>query len=225
MFDSLFNTLESTALSFFIIIVLAIALGLLNTYLQSFALHSSKKFYVTNSIMTAIIASALAMVSGSTGLAIGIAAVGIGLLRFRSVPATSEEIATLFINIVTGIILGAGYILYAIIFSLLLTSIFILLSKTNVFKHKNKSPELVVRITIPEDLNYTEEYKSTLEHYTKEYEYIKVKTSDMGSLYKLSIRVIMKNEEEIKAMLDEMRQKNGNLEVSISPYLEQAQTL
>ncbi len=225
MFDSLFNNIENTFLAFIIILLVALVLGTLNTFILSFGLNSSKKFFVTNSIMTAVIAVALALVSGSTGIAIGIAAVGIGLLRFRSVQATSSEIAALFINIIAGVILGAGYIFFSVVFSLLLTFTFLLLSKLNIFIHKNSNKELIVKVTIPEDLNYVDEFKETFEHYTKEYEYIKVKTSDMGSLYKLSVRVLLKDPNESKALLDEIRQKNGNMEVAIMPYSETQQTL
>ncbi|MCR5741512.1 MAG: DUF4956 domain-containing protein [Gammaproteobacteria bacterium] len=222
MFSSIYDSISNTTATFFIILGTSVVLGILISFALSFVMHSTKKFFVTNALMTAIIATALSLISGSTGVAVAVAAVGLGLLRFRSVQASSEEIGALFISVVAGIALGAGYVLLGVIFAIVLTFVFILLSNFNIFHHRAQEAEKLVRITIPEDLNYVEVYDEIFKHYTKSYEYIRVKTADMGSLYKLSVRVVMKDPKEAKALLDEIRQRNGNMEVSIAPYSETA---
>ena len=218
MFESIYNSVTSSTTAFLIVLGSSILLGVIVSFILSFALHASKRFFVTNSIMTAVIATAISLISGSTGAAIAVAAVGLGLLRFRSAQASSEEIGALFISVVTGVALGAGYILFGVIFAIIMTLVFLLLSKTNIFHHKIQEREKLLRITIPEDFNYEEAFSELFKHYTKSYEYIKVKTSDMGSLYKLSVKVILKNPSEAKALLDEIRVRNGNMEVALMPY-------
>jgi len=221
MFNSIFTD-SMTVESFFIMLGAAILSGLLASFIMSLALHSSKRFFVTSTIMPAVIAIIVAFVNGqNVGLGAGVAIGGaFGLTRFRSAQGTSEEIGAILITAASGIAFGMGYIAYGVISAVALAALVAVLTKFNVFSSKAIAKEKLVRITIPEDLNYEEVFKNTFEKYTNSFEYTLVKTSDMGSLYKLTVKVKMKDVKDIKDMIDEIRQKNANMEVAVLPALE-----
>ena len=221
MFDSIFTDSMNVE-SFFIMLGAAILSGLLASFIMSLALHSSKRFFVTSTIMPAVIAIIVAFVNGqNVGLGAGVAIGGaFGLTRFRSAQGTSEEIGAILITAASGIAFGMGYIAYGVISAVALAALVAVLTKFNVFSSKAIAKEKLVRITIPEDLNYEEVFKNTFEKYTNSFEYTLVKTSDMGSLYKLTVKVKMKDVKDIKDMIDEIRQKNANMEVAVLPALE-----
>ncbi len=226
MFDSIFSD-SITVYTMLIMIASSILSGILSSFILSFSLKSSKRFFVTTAIMSVTIAIIVAFVNGeNVGLGAGVAIGGaFSLTRFRSAQGSSEELGAILIASASGIAFGMGYIAYGVIVSVVLSLIMILVSKVNIFTRKNKVQEKMIKMTIPEDVNYQEVLKDTLEHYTKEYDYVKVKTSDMGSLFKVSIRIVLKNPLEEKELLDELREKNGNLEVQLMPYTENQQTL
>ena len=221
MFDSIFTDSMNVE-SFFIMLGAAILSGLLASFIMSLALHSSKRFFVTSTIMPAVIAIIVAFVNGqNVGLGAGVAIGGaFGLTRFRSAQGTSEEIGAILITAASGIAFGMGYIAYGVISAVALAALVAVLTKINVFSSKAIAKEKLVRITIPEDLNYEEVFKNTFEKYTNSFEYTLVKTSDMGSLYKLTVKVKMKDVKDIKDMIDEIRLKNANMEVAVLPALE-----
>ncbi len=71
-------------------------------------------------------------------------------------------------------------------------------------------------ITIPEDLDYTGVFDEILERYTASHELVQVKTTNMGSLFKLTYHMVLNSTEEEKELIDKLRCRNGNLEISIS---------
>ena len=81
---------------------------------------------------------------------------------------------------------------------------------------KDGSDEKILRITIPEDLDYSGEFDDIFKKYTSQYESISVKTANMGSLYKLKYSITLKDKVNEKEMIDEIRCRNGNLEIGIS---------
>lgn len=218
LFSSIFSdTMDVKA--FFIMITSTILTGLVISFLMSFKMHSSKRFFISNAIMPSIVAMVICFANGNIGVAVAVGG-AFGLVRFRSAQGTSEEIGALFISVASGIAFGMGYIAYGVLFSILVTLIYIILTYLPIFSHKVQASYKLVKITIPEDLNYEEEFEEILKRYSSEYEYLKVKTSDMGSLYKLDIKVKMKDVKEVKEMLDEIRVRNGNMEVAALPYSE-----
>lgn len=221
MFDSIFSD-SITTIDFLVMVLVTIISGMLTSFILSFGIKSSKRFFVTNSLLSVAIAIIVAFVNGDNiGLGAGVAIGGaFGLTRFRSAQGTAEEIGAILITSAAGIAFGMGYIAYGIIVSLTLSLMMVLVSRSNLFNHKSLKTDRLVKIVIAEDVNYFEAFHDTLNHYTLNHEYVKVKTTDMGSLYKVSIRVLMKNPSEEKEMLDELRQKNGNMEVAIMPFVD-----
>ena len=223
MFDSIFQE-SISATSMLLMLLAAVVSGFLSSLILSFIFRSTKRFYVTNAILIATIAAIVAFVNGdNVGLGAGVAIGGaFGLTRFRSAQGTADEMGAIVINAAAGIAFGMGYLTYGFIISLGLSLVMLLFTKLNLFERKNLELEKLVKITIPEDQNYIEVYADTFNHFTKDYSYVNVKTTDMGALYKVSVKVTMKSKNEEKELLDEIRQKNGNLEVAIMPYIESA---
>ena len=73
-----------------------------------------------------------------------------------------------------------------------------------------------IKITVPESLDFEGIFDDIFTRYTSNAELQEVKTTGMGSLYKLTYNVTMRSKASTKGMIDEMRQRNGNLEISCS---------
>ena len=131
----------------------------------------------------------------------------------------------LFAGIATGLICGLGYVVFALIFALVVALLYLLLTSIKLFSNKRFAGEKLLKITIPETLEYNDVFNDAFSHYLKNNELIEVKTTAMGSLFRLSYRIEMKNPKEEKEFIDELRVKNGNLEISILPYVGEEKSL
>ena len=206
-------------------------MGLLYTGIASIKLRASKSFFVTSILMPMIVASVISMVAifldSTTSGAIRIAtiAVALGLIRFRSAPGRAEEMLLLFGGVAFGLISGLGYVAIALIVALVLSGAYVLLYSIKLFQFKRIGEEKLLKITIPEDLNYNEAFDSILKTYLKSYELVEIKTTGMGSLFRLSYKVELLAIDTEKALIDELRIKNSNLEISLLPYVESAKSL
>ena len=158
------------------------------------------------------------LVNGSVGT--GVAVMGaFSLVRFRSVAGTAKEIVSIFLAMATGLATAMGYIGLAIIFVVLICLVMFIVS----FIHFTERDDLVrdLRITVPEDLNYAHEFDDVFAAYTHNAKLLTVKTSNMGSLYKLIYRVELTSEDSVQKFIDELRCRNGNLEIAVMmPELE-----
>lgn len=231
--DSLFNllsTLDKTIVSL-IIIGITLVIGLVYTLIVSYKLRATKSFFITSILIPMIVASVISMVSifldeTSTGaVRIATIAVALGLIRFKSASARAEELLLLFGGVAFGLIAGLGYVTIAFILAIVLASLYVLLSSTNIFRFKRIGEEKLLKITIPEDLNYNEAFDSILKTYLKSYELVEIKTTGMGSLFRLSYKVELLAKDSEKPLIDELRIKNSNLEISLLPYVESTKTL
>ena len=214
-----------------IIIAIAFVISCVFTFLVSLKLRGTKSFFVTSAIMPMIVAAVVSMVSifldstSSGAVRIATIAVALGLIRFRSQNAKAEELLLLFAGIATGLISGLGYVVFALIFALVVAGLYLLLTSVNLFSNKRFSGEKLLKITIPETLEYNDVFIDTFNHYLKSNELIEVKTTAMGSLFRLSYRIEMKDIRQEKEFIDELRVKNGNLEISVLPYVGEEKSL
>ena len=209
----------------------AFAISLVFTFLISLKMRGTKSFFVTSAIMPMIVAAVVSMVSifldnsASGAVRIATIAVALGLIRFRSTNGRAEELLLLFAGIATGLVCGLGYVLFAFIFAFVVALLFLLLSSVNLFSNKRFSSEKLLKITIPESLEYSEVFSDTFSSYLKSNELVEVKTTGMGSLFRLSYRIELNDSKEEKQFIDELRTKNGNLEISILPYVNESKSL
>ena len=218
MFDSIYSS-TVTASQFFLMAGVALVAGLLYSWILSFRIRAQKRFFIVTSLIPFVVAAVITFVNGNigTGVAIGGA---FALIRFRSAPGSADEIAAILIGMASGIAFGMGYIAYGILILLGLSALFHLFSMLPIFEHKSLVPDLLLRITIPESLSYHDAFNDTFAHYLASCESVGVKTTGMGSMFRLSYKIRMKDPGEEKAMIDELRTKNGNLEIAITPYAD-----
>lgn len=227
---SLLSSLDKTIICL-IIITITLVIGLVYAIIASFKLRTTKSFFVTSVITPLIVASVVSMVSiflddATTGVVrIATIAVALGLIRFKSASGRAEELLLLFGGVAFGLIAGLGYVLISAILALVVSGLFVLLSSINLFKFKRIGEEKLLKITIPEDLDYNEAFDSILKTYFKSYELMEIKTTGMGSLFRLSYKVELLAKDSEKALIDELRIKNSNLEISLLPYVESSKSL
>lgn len=218
MFDSIY-TATVTAPQFFIMAGVAILSGILYAWLMSFKVKSAKRFFTVAAILPFIVAAVITFVNGNIGAGVAIGG-AFSLIRFRSAQGSSDELVTVLIAMSAGIAFGMGYIGYGVVILIGMAVIYFILSMLLVFEHKSMSMDKLLRVTIPESLEYTDVFDDTFAHFLSSYENVGVKTTGMGSMFRLSFKIRMKDPSEEKRFIDELRLKNGNLEISILPYTE-----
>ncbi|MBR7062394.1 MAG: DUF4956 domain-containing protein [Clostridia bacterium] len=225
MFDSIFSSTTPTVTSYFMMMATAIVAGFIYAFVMSFRVRANKRFFIVTAIMPFVVATIVAFVQGNIGVGIAIGGGVFGLVRFRSAQGSSDEIAAVLISMCGGLAFGLGYLAYGVIILLALSLLFFLFSVLPLFEHSKMSKERLLRITIPESLEYVDVFDDIFKHYLSAYESVGVKTTGMGSMFRLSFRIVMKNPAEEKKFIDELRTRNGNLEIAVTPYVEEGNTL
>ena len=188
----------------------SLAQGAVIAAAHAFRNTTTKGFLTTLALLPAIVQMVIMLVNGNLGT--GVAVMGaFSLIRFRSVPGTSREICSIFLSMAVGLATGTGYLAAAVLFTLILelAGLFCTLLRFGA-----SGQEKSLKITIPEDLDYTDVFDDLLETYTSKWELIQVRTAEMGSLYKLQYRVVLRNPAQEKKFIDDLRCRNGNLEIS-----------
>ena len=218
MFDSIYSSTVAPS-QFFIMAAVALVTGFLYSWIMSFRIRSTKRFFIVTALIPFVVAAVITFVNGNIGAGVAIGG-AFGLIRFRSAQGSADEIAAILVAMGSGIAFGMGYIGYGVVILLTLAVLFLLLSFVPLFEHKNMAADQLLRITIPESLEYNGTFDDIFSHYLKRKENAGVKTTGMGSMFRLSYKVQLKNPAEEKAFIDELRTKNGNLEVALLPYTE-----
>lgn len=215
--NSLSSTTETgiTMESFFLCIGVALVIGFLLALTYRKKSKSSPGFLVTLAILPAVVAMIILMVNGNLGAGVAVAGT-FSLVRFRSVPGTAKEICALFIAMAAGLAAGMGYLLFAVLFTIVLSLVNLFYNSKIMGSFYGGTQERQLRITIPEDLDYTDIFDDIFEKSLKTHELAEVKTTNMGSLFRLTYHVTLKDGVAEKKMLDELRVRNGNLEISFS---------
>lgn len=223
-FDTIFASGSVTPASYFAMAGTAILAGILFAFIMSFKVRSNKRFFLVNAIMPVAVGSIICFVSGNIGAGIAIGG-AFALVRFRSAPGSSDEIAAILITMAGGIAFGMGYLAYGVIIMIGISVLYLGLTILPIFTHKGIAQEKLLRITIPESLDYAEVFDETFAHYLKESELVGTKLVNMGSMFRLSYRIRMKNVKEEKEFIDELRTKNANLEIALTPYVNEPNSL
>lgn len=222
MFDTIFKGIFDSQLTavisvwnFLLCLAVSLVIGLLLAGIYTYKNRYTKGFLVTLATLPAVVCVVIMMVNGNIGTGVAVAG-AFSLVRFRSAPGTAKEIGALFLAMCTGLIAGMGYLGYAVLFAIILGGVMLLYNKLDFGAGKNGEKYKVLHITIPEDLDYTGVFDEILEKYTTSHELMQVKTTNMGSLFKLTYHLVLKSAEEEKELIDKLRCRNGNLEISVS---------
>lgn len=220
MFDTIYTS-AITAGQFFTMAAAALVSGLIYSWLMSFRIRSTKRFFLVTTLLPLVVAAVISFVSGSIGAGVAIGG-AFGLIRFRSAPGSADEIAAVLIAMGSGIAFGMGYVAYGVVILLGLAALYFVIAALPIFEHRGLSAEKLLKVTIPEALEYNGAFDEIFDRYLRSVESVGVKTTGMGSMFRLSYRITMKNPGDEKALIDALRTKNGNLEISILPYALEA---
>lgn len=212
LFGSIF-TGDFTLIQFMIAIFASLILGFIVSLAFMFRNTYSKSFITALILIPAIETVVILLVNDNLGIGLSVAG-SFALIRFRSIKGNAKELVSIFLAMAIGILCGTGYVALGVIFTLLLCVVMVVLALVNF--GKQPSNEKYLKITIPESLNYDDVFNDILKKYTKSYELISIKTLNLGSLYRIEYHISLKDNNNIKKMIDELRTRNGNLEIMCS---------
>ena len=184
MFDSIYTATGVTTSQFFIMAAASLVSGFVFSWLMSFKIRAKKRFFIVTAVVPFIVSAVITFVSGNIGAGVAVGG-AFSLIRFRSAPGSADEISSLLIAMGSGIAFGMGYVAYGVIILIGMAVIYLVLSLLPIFEHKSMSEERLLRITIPESLEYTGAFDDTFKHYLKSFENAGVKTTGMGSMFRL----------------------------------------
>lgn len=216
LFNSIFGGDAQTTISvwnFLLCIGVSLVLGFAYYIAYSLKNKTSSSYKTSLVFLPPVVCVVIMMVSGNIGIGVAIAG-AFSLIRFRSAQGSAKEICVIFMAMCSGLIAGVGYLAFAVLFTILMCALVICSNLIYNAKEKN-SRRKTLKITIPEDLDYTDIFADIFARYTDENRLMQVKTSNMGSLYKLTYDITLKKDVTEKQFMDELRIRNGNLEIMI----------
>lgn len=219
MLNSLFaNLLASsstvTPAAFLLCLIAALILGLISALSCTYRAHCSRSFIVTLATLPAVVCAVIMMVSGSLGAGVAVAGT-FSLVRFRSVPGTAKEIGAIFLSMAIGLACGMGYPGFAALLTILLCGVTLLYNRINLGGKKSSEEGRILQITVPESLDYVDMFDDLFARYARQHKLIQVKTTNLGSLNRLTYQLTLNQPNTEKAFIDELRCRNGNLEISL----------
>lgn len=215
MLSSIINE-NITMNSLVIVIISSLILGFIISITHKLTSKYNKNFLITLMIIPLMVAMIILTVNGSLGTGIAVAG-AFSLIRFRSVPGTSKEILSILISMTVGLVLGTGYVLFGVLITIISSIMILILNKIKLFENNDNK---ILKILVPENLDYTDIFNDEFNKYLNSYEINQVKTTNMGSLYEITYLVNLKKINE-KEFIDKLRIKNGNLKVSLSKPIEE----
>ena len=218
IFKGLFDN-EYTAVigvtDFLLCVGAALLLGVILALTYMFRNRYTKSFVVTLALLPAVVCVVIMMVNGNVGTGVAVAG-AFSLVRFRSAPGSARDMCMLFLAMGSGLIAGMGYLAFAFLFTVILCLFFLLYSFLDLGTKRNAAIHKTLTITIPEDLDYAGVFADVFEKYTTVCELIRVKTVNMGSMFRLTYNLSLADAALEKEMIDALRERNGNLEIAVS---------
>jgi len=217
MFNSILS--ESVTIeNFLICMATSLVLGFIVAFLHMKTGKSNKNFTTTLAILPSLVATVILLINGNLGTGIAVAG-AFTLIRFRSIPGNSREIMNVFFAMAIGLAVGTGYVAFAALFTIIIALVIVILDLIKF--GDGKAEQKILKIVIPEDLDYTECFDAIFNKYLDTFELRQAKTINMGSMFELTYLVNIKNETNEKDLIDKIRVKNGNLKVSLThPLIE-----
>lgn len=199
---------------FLLCIGVSLIIGIFLAAVYTYKSRYTQSFVTTLAMLPAVVCVVIMMVNGNLGAGVAVAG-AFSLVRFRSVPGTAKEIGAIFLAMGTGLITGMGYLGYGVLFALILGLMMLLFTRLGLGGKNASENNKTLQIIIPENLDYNGVFDEIMEKYTVKSELRSVKTTNMGSLFKLTYDITMKDAGSEKEFIDKLRCRNGNLEISI----------
>lgn len=216
IFSSIFDATTSviSVPNFLICMACSLVAGIILALGYVFRSRYTKSFVLTLALLPVVVCVVIMMVNGNIGAGVAVAG-AFSLVRFRSAPGTAKDITMLFLAMGAGLLTGMGYLAYGILFAVIMCILMIILNLIG-FGSRATATYRTMRISVPEDLDYSGMFDDLFEQYTTQHELVKVKTADMGSVFRLTYNLKMKDSSKEKEFIDQLRCRNGNLEIAIS---------
>ena len=216
MLNSIFGSILGDTFSiggYLICTAVSLLLGGLIAFTTGFRSRVSKSMLLALFLIPAIVQTVIMLVNGSVGT--GVAVMGaFSLVRFRSVPGNAKEIVSIFLAMATGLATAMGYVALAGLFVIIFCAAIIISGFVKLPEHDDLTSDL--KITVPEDLNYAHAFDDLFDEHTRSAKLLTVKTTNMGSLFKLVYRIELKSEDIAQELIDGLRCRNGNLEIAVA---------
>ena len=221
MFNSIFDT-NATGQNITTVLIcaaVALVLGMVVAITHMKTSQTSKSFLVTIATLPVLVMAVMIMINGNLGTSIAILG-AFSLIRFRSIQGQAKELLSVFFSMMIGLACGMGHVLFAVIITIITVLAIIIFTYFHILEPNKK--QRILKIVIPEDLDYEDVFDDVFKKYTSKAELVRMKTINMGSLYKLTYDVTLRSGIKEKEFLDEIRVKNSNLKVLLShPCLEE----
>ena len=222
MIDNLFRGLFDTDMTvvitpaeFLTCLGVSLGIGLILAALYQYHTRYTRSFVLALALLPAVVCVVIMMVNGNVGTGVAVAGT-FSLVRFRSAPGTAREICAIFLAMAAGLIAGMGYLGYAVLCTLVLGGAELLFRVLSAKADGGASLYKTLHITIPEDLDYSDVFDEPLREFTREYELTSVKPTNMGSLFRLTYNITLRDSRTEKSLIDRLRCRNGNLEITVS---------
>ena len=218
MFRGIFDTDMTDVIAvqdFLLCVGCSLVIGLILAVAYMCGTRYTKSFVATLAILPAVVCVVIMMVNGNVGTGVAVAG-AFSLVRFRSAAGSAKEIGAIFLAMGTGLVAGMGYLGYAFLVAVLLGGVSLLYHRLDFGAGKKQDRYKTMHITIPEDLDYSGVFDKILQKYTTECELVQVKTTNMGSLFRLTYNLTLRSRDQEKEMIDKLRCRNGNLEITVS---------
>lgn len=217
LFRGIFDTDMTSVITvtdFILCIAVSLLVGIILALSYTYRTRYTKSFIITLALLPAIVCIVIMMVNGNIGAGVAVAG-AFSLVRFRSVPGTAKEIASVFLAMGAGLIAGMGYLTFSLLFTIIMCAVSIFYNCLDFGTSRKAALCKTLNITIPEDINYTEVFDEILCKYTSSHELVRVKTTNLGSMFRLTYQITLIDPAKEKEFIDELRCRNGNLEISV----------
>lgn len=215
MFTSILNDAEGlmSVSDFLFCTGTSIVCGFIIALIYMFRSHYTKNFVTALILLPALVQVVIMVVNGNLGRSIAVMG-AFALLRFRSAPGNSKDMTALLFSIVVGLANGMGYLTFSICVVVVVGLVFFLINATHFAESGRKYKTL--NVLIPENLDYEEVFHDIFEQYLLSAQLVKVKTTDLGSMFELSYEIVLKDPKKEKELIDAIRCRNGNLTITCS---------
>lgn len=218
LFQGVFDTSLTSVIGvgdFLLCIGVSLIIGVFLAAVYTYKNRYTQSFILTLALIPAVVCVVIMMVNGNVGAGVAVAG-AFSLVRFRSVPGTAKEICAIFLAMAAGLITGMGYLAFGVLFAVILSAFMILYARLGIGSKNSMQSDKTLQIVIPENLDYNGVFDEVMSKYTQKAELEMVKTTNMGSLFKLTYHVVLKDVALEKEFIDKLRCRNGNLEISLS---------
>lgn len=218
LFAGIFDTDMTSVIAisdFLLCVGCALAIGLILAGCYMYRTRYTRGFVATLALLPAVVCIVIMMVNGNVGTGVAVAG-AFSLVRFRSAPGSAKEIGAIFLAMGAGLVAGMGYLGYAFLIAIVMGAVSMLYSRLNFGSKKKAALYKTLHITIPEDLDYTDVFDPVLKEYASDCELVQVRTTNMGSLFRLTYNLTLRKAGKEKEFIDKLRCRNGNLEITVS---------